>query len=82
MALYFYKISKIPEKSYYKALAVVSIMNYEKTSYVILNDKVNSDNIDIVIEEWKDFLSHGGKNDRVNLLTKEIESKLYEIKNR
>lgn len=82
MALYFYKISKLPEKSYYKALAVVSVMNYEKTAFAILNDKVNSDNIDIVIEEWKDFLSHKGKNDRVNLLTKKIESKLYEIKNR
>lgn len=35
LALYFYQISKIPEKSYYKALGVVTIMNYEKTSYQI-----------------------------------------------
>lgn len=41
LALYFYQISKIPEKSYYKALGVVTIMNYEKTSYHILKDKVN-----------------------------------------
>ena len=30
LALHFYEISKIPEKSYYKALGVVSIMNYKK----------------------------------------------------
>ena len=35
LVLYFYQISKIPEKSYYKALGVVTIMNYEKTSYQI-----------------------------------------------
>lgn len=30
LALHFYKISKIPEKSYYKSLAVVSIMDIRK----------------------------------------------------
>lgn len=82
LALYFYQISKIPEKSYYKALAVVSIMNYKKTAYAIFKDKINKDNIDEVLEEWNDFISHGNKNDRkdVNGLVKEIESFLYEVK--
>lgn len=82
LALYFYQISKIPEKSYYKALAVVSIMNYKKTAYAIFKDKINKDNIDEVLEEWNDFISHNGKNDRkdVNGLVKEIESFLYEVK--
>lgn len=82
LALYFYQISKMPEKSYYKALAVVSIMNYKKTAYAIFKDKVNKDNIDEVLEEWNDFISHNGKNDRkdVNGLVKEIESFLYEVK--
>ncbi len=82
LALYFYQISKIPEKSYYKALAVVSIMNYKKTAYAIFKDKINKDNIDEVLEEWTDFISHGNKNDRkdVNGLVKEIESFLYEVK--
>lgn len=82
LALHFYKISKIPEKSYYKALGVVSIMNYKKTAYAILKDKVNENNIDEVLEEWNDFVSHGDKNDRkdVNSLVKEIESCLFEIK--
>ena len=34
LALHFYNISKIPEKSYYKALGVVSIMNYKKIHFV------------------------------------------------
>ena len=82
LALYFYQISKIPEKSYYKALAVVSIMNYRKTAYAIFKDKINKDNIDEVLEEWNDFISHNGKNDRkdVNGLVKKIESFLYEVK--
>lgn len=82
LALHFYQISKMPEKSYYKALAVVSIMNYKKTAYAIFKDKINKDNIDEVLEEWNDFISHGNKNDRkdVNGLVKEIESFLYEVK--
>lgn len=82
LALHFYKISKIPEKSYYKALAVVSIMNYKKTAYAILKDKVNKNNIDEVLVEWNDFISYGKKEDRkgVNDLVSEIERYLYEIK--
>ena len=82
LALHFYKISKIPEKSYYKALGVVSIMNYKKTAYAILRDKVNKNNIDEVLVEWNDFISHGNKEDRkgVNNLASEIERYLYEIK--
>jgi len=82
LALHFYKISKIPERSYYKALGVVSIMNYKKTAYAILKDKVNKDNIDDVLEEWNDFISHGNKDDRkdANNLVAEVERYLYEIK--
>lgn len=82
LALHFYKISKIPEKSYYKALGVVSIMNYKQTAYAIIKDKINKDNIDEVLKEWNDFISHGVKNDRKNLngLVKEVNDYLYEIK--
>ena len=59
LALHFYKISNIPEKAYYKTLGVVSIMNYKNTALTILRDKVNKDNIDIVLEEWNDFINHG-----------------------
>ena len=84
MAFYFYQISNIPEKSYYKAMAVVGIMNYRKTAYAILNDKVNKENIDVVLEEWNDFISHGGKftMEEQNDLVKEINKKLNDIKNK
>ena len=82
LALYFYKISNIPEKSYYKALGVVSIMNYTKTAHEILKDKVNKENINEVLDEWNNFISHDGKNDRKTIcsLVDEIERKLYKIK--
>lgn len=82
LALHFYKISNIPEKAYYKTLGVVSIMNYRKTAYAIVNDKVNKNNIIEVLEEWNDFISHGGKNDRKDLngLVKEIDDLLNKIK--
>lgn len=58
-------------------------MNYEKTANAILNDKVNKDNIDIVLEEWNNFISHDGKNDRKELtgLVKTIDDKLNNIYN-
>ena len=83
MALYFYEISKIPQRSYYKALAAVSVMNYKKTAYAILKDKVNKNNINEVLEEWNDFIEHGNQEDRINVndLIGIIENKLYELKN-
>ncbi len=82
MALHYYNISNIPEKSYYKALGAVSIMDYKKTAFQILRDKVNKGNIDEVLEEWNDFISHGDKYDRKDLngLVKEIDECLKEIK--
>ena len=82
LALYFYKISNIPQKSYYKVLGVVSVMNYRKTAYEIIRDRVNANNIDEVLEEYNDFISHGGKNDRKNSnkLVKEVYYLLNEIK--
>lgn len=81
LALYFYEISDIPEKSYYKALGAVAIMNYEKTAKAILKDKVNKANIEIVLDEWNNFIEHGGKNDRKDLtgLVKEIDDELTKI---
>lgn len=57
-------------------------MNYKKTAYAILKDKVNKNNIDEVLEEWNDFIFHKGKDDRktVNNFVDEIEKYLYEIK--
>ncbi len=80
LALHFYQISDIPEKSYYKALGAVSIMNYHNTALTILRDKVNQNNIDEVLKEWNDFIFCGGKYDRSNGLVNEISDYLKEIK--
>lgn len=82
LALHFYEISNIPEKSYYKALAVVAIMGYKKTAFAILRDKVNKNNIDEVLEEWNDFIFHKGKDDRKDVigLVSEVDEILKEIK--
>lgn len=82
LAMYFYKISEIPEKSYYKALAAVTVMNYENTARTILKDKVSKENIEIVLEEWNDFIDYSRKNNKKELqgLAKEIDDELNKIK--
>ena len=84
MAMEFYKKSNIPEKSYYKALGAVALMNYKNTALAILRDKVNKNNIDIVLEEWNDFIQNGGDGNRLN--TNEtiglIDENLNDIKSR
>ena len=49
----------------------------------IIKDIVNKDNIDLVLEEWNNFIEHGKQEDRINVndLIGIIENKLYELKN-
>lgn len=81
LALHLYQISNIPEKSYYKALAVVSIMGYQDTAYQILHDKINKNNIKEVLSEWNDFINHKKSNNQIysSTLVAEIDEYLYEI---
>lgn len=83
MALSFYKIANIPEKSYQKALAAIALMGYEKTAKAILNDKVSKDNVNEFLEEWNSFFFDGGDGKRKNSggLITDIYNKLLEIKN-
>ena len=87
LAIYYYHISNMPERSYYKALGVVAIMNYKNTAMQILRDKVNKENIDEVLGEWNDFMDHGGKNDRreinetVTMITEMLLEKKADISN-
>lgn len=55
MAMELYKKSTIPEKAYYKAIAGCCIRGYMNTARKIFEDKVNADNIDMVMEEFLDF---------------------------
>lgn len=56
MAMNFYLKSNLPEKSYYKSLAGVAIRGYRNTALKIIEDKVNKDNIDLVLSEIDDFV--------------------------
>lgn len=79
MAFEFYKKSNIPELSYYKALAAVSVMNYKNTAIQMFRDKVNEENINIVLEEWNDFMSKGDRS-KANETVKMINDYLLEVK--
>ena len=82
MALEIYKKSKIPQKSYYKALGAVSLMNYRNTALTILKDRINKDNIGEALEEWNDFMNHGGDGTRIgsNDTVKMIDECLNKMK--
>lgn len=55
MAMDLYFKSELPEKSYFKAMAGCAVRGYIKTALKILEDKVNSNNIDLAISEFEDF---------------------------
>lgn len=85
LALHFYNVSDLPEKSYYKSLAGCMVRGYRNTCIAIIRDKVNKDNISIVMEEIRDFInpnkfSNPGSmncyNEMMNYLN-EIDSNLY-----
>ena len=82
MALEFYKKSNIPERSYYKALGAVSLMNYKNTALAIFNDKINYETIDLALKEWNDFINNGGDGNRLdsNETVELISKKLNEFK--
>ena len=82
MAMDFYLKSDLPELSYYKSLAGVAIRGYRNTSLKIIEDKVNKDNIDIVLSEIEDFVKPF-KNDFDNTydVFNEVMKRLENIKN-
>ncbi len=57
MALEFYNKSDLPELSYYKSLAGCAIRGYEKTCLKIIEEKINKNNIDLVLKEINDFVT-------------------------
>lgn len=85
MAMDFYLKSTIPEKSYYKAMAGCAIRGYANTARKIIEDKVNTSNIDVVLEEFKDFCSwneqHIFNENELGKIAKDIYKLLVSIKN-
>ncbi len=83
IALDLYKKSKLPELSYYKALIGCAIRGYKNTCLEIIKDKVNKNNIDLVLLEIDDFISPF-KNDVTKKelqVYEEIMEMLKQIKN-
>ena len=53
----FYKKSNLPEKSYFKAMAGITIRGFVNVAIRIFEDKVNKENVDLAFSEFKDFLT-------------------------
>ena len=67
LAMDLYLKSDLPEKSYYKALAGMAIMGYINTCKKLINDRINKDNIDLVLSEIDDFVKPGNDKTRGNI---------------
>lgn len=81
LALKLYGESDLTDRMYYRSLAIVSMMGYEKTAERILSDWVNADNIEDVMAEWNRFIYHDGTMTRfkANPLVREINKQLVKI---
>lgn len=83
IAMELYLKSDLPEKSYYKSLIGCAIRGYRNTCLKIIKDKVNKDNIYLVLNEAEDFVkpyqSSGAANNGSEVY-EEIMGYLNEIK--
>lgn len=80
IAMHLYKVSNIPEKTYYKALAGLAIRGCFETCKLLIKERVNKDNIDLVLNEIANFTTPNDYNkgnqeiyDAVINILKEIE---------
>lgn len=85
-AMNLYKVSTLPEISYFKAMTACSICGYINTAIQVCNDKVNKENVDIAIRELEDFCKRRDDEKYIDSpLAKESVKALYnrltEIKN-
>ena len=81
IAMDLYLKSDLPEKSYYKTLAGLMVRGYLNTCKKLIADRVNKNNIDLVLDEINDFIKP--ENDTGNNssnVCNEIMTILYEIK--
>lgn len=61
LAMKLYLKSNLPEKSYYKALAGLAIRGYINTCKKLISDRVNKNNINLVLDEIQDFTKNSFK---------------------
>lgn len=82
LAMELYNKSFFPEKTYYKALAGAAIRGHYNTCLQIIKDKVNKENIDLVLSEVFDFVKPENSNGCGNVeCYKQVMRLLFEIKN-
>ena len=88
MVLDFYKISDLPEKTYYQCIVVLLYKNYLNVAKYLINDRINKNNIDECIKEFERMITnkHDGniyqfKYDELWKEAKEIYDILIKIKN-
>ena len=81
LAMNFYLKSDLPEKSYFKSLAGVAIREYKNTALKMIEDKINKDNIDLVLSEIEDFTKpYQNDFDDTYTVYNEVMQKLQDIK--
>ena len=79
--MHLYKVSDIPEKSYYKALAGLAIRGCIDTCKLLIKEKINKDNIDFVLSEINDFTTPNDYNHGNQEVFDEVMNILMDIKN-
>ena len=57
MVMEFYRKSDLPQKTYYQCIVVVLFKNYVNVAKQIIKDKVNKENVNDCIEEFKRFIT-------------------------
>lgn len=57
IAMELYYKSNLPEKSYYKSLLGCAIRGYKNTCLQVIIDKINKDNVDLVLSEAEEFVT-------------------------
>lgn len=80
LATILYLKSDLPEQSYYKALAGLAIRGHINTCKKLIKDRVNENNVNIVLEEISDFIGTKIKVPTGNDIFDEIIKILYNIK--
>lgn len=79
LAMQLYKVSDIPEKSYFKAMAGCTIRGYINTAIQIFKDKVNKENVNLAFYEFKDFIIPNDKEDFSEEYLGEYTKKIYDM---
>ena len=79
-AIELYKKSKLPETIYYRVIGILAMCGYEKASLEVIKDKVNSNNLDEVIEyviSTNIYLNEKRDKDCYNRIVEKLESFKY-----